>query len=141
MIQKTASVYLHVPFCAGACDYCDFYSVASFASDARLDRTVDRLIEDTASLLDSYSISEVPSIFIGGGTPSFLGAERMGRLLRELGALLPNKVRELSLEANPESVDEKFLETCPSSGATRISLVYKVLMIGPAGPWGGLEKA
>jgi len=117
-----ASLYLHVPFCAGACDYCDFYSIASSSSDLRLDRTVDRLIQDVETELQKTLLVEVPTVFLGGGTPSFLGAERMERLLLGLHAILPNKPKELSIEANPESVDEKFLEACLRGGATRISL-------------------
>ncbi len=118
----TASLYFHVPFCAGACDYCDFYSLISATNDTRLDRYVDRLLDDTADALRRYGVETVPSVFIGGGTPSLLGAARLERLLTGLARLLPNQAAEISLEANPESVDESLLQACLDGGVTRLSL-------------------
>jgi len=118
----TASLYFHVPFCVGACDYCDFYSVISGKNDTQLDRYVDRLLEDADKTLRRYQVAAVPTIFIGGGTPSLLGAVRLRRFLTGLGSMLPDPVAEISLEANPESVDEPLLKACLDGGVTRLSL-------------------
>ncbi|MDR2186217.1 MAG: coproporphyrinogen III oxidase family protein [Treponema sp.] len=141
-----ASLYIHIPFCAGACDYCDFYSTAP--RGRRRDRLTGAFIE--ALLLDAEKtlarfaragngpdrqgrrfpegpvsrtglFLRVPTLYIGGGTPSLLGAAGMTRLLGGLMPMLP-PLREFTVEANPESLDEAFLRTCRDFGVTRISL-------------------
>jgi oxygen-independent coproporphyrinogen-3 oxidase len=122
--MNEASVYIHVPFCAGACDYCDFYSIPVRPSDRRLDQFVDLLLADLERSLREQGIALVPTAYIGGGTPSVLGAERLGRLLEGIAALLPGEdaAREFTLEANPESADEATLRACRDRGVTRLSL-------------------
>jgi oxygen-independent coproporphyrinogen-3 oxidase len=140
-----ASLYIHIPFCAGACDYCDFYSTAP--GEKQRDRLTGAFIEalliDAERTLARFGRSEngpdrrgslfpeeaprterflrVPTLYIGGGTPSLLGAAGMTRLL---GGLMPmlSPPLEFTVEANPESLDEAFLRTCRDFGVTRISL-------------------
>jgi oxygen-independent coproporphyrinogen-3 oxidase len=120
---REASVYIHVPFCAGLCDYCDFYSVPIKLDDPRLDRYVDLLLEDLEETLRDNRIDRVPTAYIGGGTPSVLGAERLDRLLGGVAALLGGEAtREFTLEANPESADPALLRLVRGRGVTRLSL-------------------
>ncbi|MDR0597950.1 MAG: radical SAM family heme chaperone HemW [Treponema sp.] len=133
-MEREASVYIHVPFCASLCDYCDFYSISLSPEDPRLDRYVDLALEDLAESLSGNGIDRVPAVYIGGGTPSALGAERLDRLLRGIGALLPCRdasetrgaaggtKREFTLEANPESADQALLRLSRERGVTRLSL-------------------
>jgi oxygen-independent coproporphyrinogen-3 oxidase len=119
-----AGVYIHVPFCAGVCDYCDFYSIPIMPADRRLDQFADLLLADLETTLKAKGISRVPTVYIGGGTPSALGPARLDRLLEGVGDLLPEEpaVQEFTLEANPESVDEAVLRICRDRGVTRLSL-------------------
>jgi oxygen-independent coproporphyrinogen-3 oxidase len=130
---REASVYIHVPFCAGLCDYCDFYSLSIKADDPRLDRYVDLLLGDLEESLRESRIDRVPTVYIGGGTPSVLGAERLDRLLGGVSALLGGVpvgaaasggegTREFTLEANPESADPALLQLSREKGVTRLSL-------------------
>ncbi|MDR2783106.1 MAG: radical SAM family heme chaperone HemW [Treponema sp.] len=116
------SLYLHIPFCAGVCDYCDFYSIPVERADPRLDRYVDRLLADTRQALSGYAVSSAPTVYIGGGTPSLLGHQRLKRLLSGLAGLMPNAPLEFTIEANPESADKAFFETCAGHGVNRVSL-------------------
>ena len=117
-----ASLYIHVPFCAGACDYCDFYSLSTGAGDSRLERYLDLVLADAESLLGEGAW-DIPAAYIGGGTPSLLGARGISRLLRGLGRLWSGAPpREITVEANPESADYSFLRSCRENGATRLSL-------------------
>jgi oxygen-independent coproporphyrinogen-3 oxidase len=118
---KEAGVYIHVPFCAGLCDYCDFYSVPVTPGDRRLDQFVDLVLADLEASLIAQGISRVPTVYIGGGTPSVLGAARLGRLLEGTAALLPGR-GEFTLEANPESAEEALLRVCGDRGVNRLSL-------------------
>ncbi|MDR2371129.1 MAG: coproporphyrinogen III oxidase family protein [Treponema sp.] len=136
-----ASLYIHVPFCRGICDYCDFYSVPAEPRDRRLDLFVDAVCTDVEDALRSPRnkaprplrlpraegspvVDSVPAVYIGGGTPSVLGAGRMARLLPSLNAALPlsPQAREFTVEANPESADRGFLEACRNAGVNRVSL-------------------
>jgi oxygen-independent coproporphyrinogen-3 oxidase len=117
-----ASLYLHIPFCAGACDYCDFYSVPARPDDPRFDVFIDALLAGVRDHLAGFAVSRVPTLYLGGGTPSVLGAARVTRLLAGLRSLLPAWPGEVTVEANPESADEAFLLACRQGGASRISL-------------------
>jgi oxygen-independent coproporphyrinogen-3 oxidase len=123
----TASLYIHIPFCASLCDYCDFFSVpVDWKNNVNIiDTFIDTVLDDIEKQLVFFGVDHVPTVYIGGGTPSALGAARMERLLAGLWALLkPMKkaVEEFTVEANPESTDEAFLQTCASGGVSRISL-------------------
>ena len=123
----TASLYLHIPFCASRCDYCDFFSIPiNTIPDVNVINTyIDTVLSDIEEQLAFFNVDRVPTVYIGGGTPSVLGAARMERLLAGLGALLkPMKggVEEFTVEANPESADEDFVRVCASGGVSRMSL-------------------
>ena len=121
----TASLYLHVPFCMGACDYCDFYSISVNNHSALMDTFVDAVLDDVGDQLVRFEVDNVPTLYIGGGTPSVLGAVRMERLLAGIQAALKplrEAPAEFTVEANPESADEAFLQVCRDGGVNRISL-------------------
>ena len=83
---------------------------------------VDALLADVADQLELFDVAEVPTVYIGGGTPSVLGAKRMERLLAGLWPLLPGPPGECTVEANPESADDDFIRSCREGGVSRISL-------------------
>jgi len=120
-----ASLYVHVPFCAGKCDYCDFYSVPINNSDGQSELFVNTVLSEAEKLFINYRVDNVPTIFIGGGTPSVLGPALMRRLLKGIfslaGRFSPPPV-EVTVEANPESADEAFLAAIREEGVTRLSL-------------------
>jgi oxygen-independent coproporphyrinogen-3 oxidase len=123
----TASLYLHIPFGASLCDYCDFFSVPLDDKNIVniINTFIDTVLCDIKEQLDIFGVDHVPTVYIGGGTPSALGAARMERLLAGIRAeLKPMKagVEEFTVEANPESADEAFLQACASGGVSRISL-------------------
>jgi len=117
---------MHIPFCASLCDYCDFYSIAvNQQQNGLMDSFVGAVLGDVKDQLAFFGVDHVPTVYMGGGTPSVLGAARMERLLAGLQALLkPVKETpvEFTVEANPESADEDFLRACVKGGVNRISL-------------------
>ena len=122
-----ASLYIHIPFCAGQkCDYCDFYSVPEKPGDGRLELYTESLLTEAEKVFDTYRPEKVPTLYIGGGTPSILGAAGIGRLLKGLVNIIarysPGAPDEITVEANPESADEPFLAAARGGGATRLSL-------------------
>jgi len=126
---STVSVYIHIPFCTSPCDYCDFFSVPVFTGGTpsidRLDLFIGAVLGDLEDQLAFFGVGNVPSVYIGGGTPSVLGGARMERLLsgiKTLLAPLDGKPAEFTVEANPESADEAFMQVCADGGVNRISL-------------------
>ncbi|MCL2609632.1 MAG: coproporphyrinogen III oxidase family protein, partial [Treponema sp.] len=85
---------------------------------------------DVAFQLELFGVRRVPSVYLGGGTPSTLGPDRITRLLDGLSRLLPPpqtgtegpEPREITVEANPETADRDFLAACAAAGVTRVSL-------------------
>ncbi len=108
-------VYIHVPFCAVRCDYCDF---ATFDDRGHLiDAYVDACIVDLRR--HSREVPAATSAFFGGGTPSLLTPDQVARLLAGID-LAPGA--EVTLEANPDSVDAESLVGYRAAGVTRLSL-------------------
>jgi oxygen-independent coproporphyrinogen-3 oxidase len=124
----TASLYIHVPFCSHKCDYCDFYSVPitpDTGAQALMDSYIEAVLGDIEDQIRLFNVDNIPSVYLGGGTPSVLGAKRVTRLLCSIKTILSNidtMPVEFTVEANPESTDESFLRACLEGGVSRISL-------------------
>lgn len=112
------AAYVHIPFCAHHCGYCDFAVVEG--RDDLIDRYLDALRLDLARL---GSPRPVDTIFVGGGTPSHLTEHQLERLFHAIKYWIPWSVgAEISLEANPDSLDAAKIRLLRDVGVTRISL-------------------
>src|SRR4051794_32114216 len=112
------AAYIHVPFCAHKCGYCDFASVAG--EDHLADRYLDALTAEIATLGTSQAVR---TIFVGGGTPTRLEPQQLERLLGELRRWLPlESGGEFTVEANPETVNAEKVRVLAEAGVTRVSL-------------------
>lgn len=112
-------IYIHIPFCNSICSYCDFYSGAT----------------NNQSLKDSYTKAvlfamenqpfgrlKVDTIYLGGGTPTVLGAENLSAIIEKAASCFSLSAdTEITLEANPESTTKPLLASLKSAGYTRIS--------------------
>jgi len=117
--MKELEVYIHVPFCIKKCAYCDFLSMQA-ESDVQEAYLQALLNEITHTNVDNgYQIA---SVFIGGGTPSVLPGEWIGRILEKLKTRFSfSKDAEISIECNPGTVDGKKLALYQQAGINRIS--------------------
>jgi oxygen-independent coproporphyrinogen-3 oxidase len=116
------ALYVHFPWCVRKCPYCDFNSHEARGAIPEADY-VDALIADLELALPQVWGRRVASVFIGGGTPSLMAAESVGRLLAAIRArlnLLPDA--EITLEANPGTVEAARFAAYRDSGINRISL-------------------
>ena len=116
------SVYVHIPWCVRKCPYCDFNSHEAREDIPEADY-VDALISDLETALPFVWGRNVHTVFIGGGTPSLLAAESIERLLSALRArvmLLPDA--EITLEANPGTVEAAKFHGFRAAGVTRLSV-------------------
>jgi len=122
------SLYIHIPFCDsparnGKCDYCDFFSesVKNYNKNF-LKHYIYALVNDIKQQIEFFKIKEIPTVYIGGGTPSVLG-EQIGILFDELKKInLILNQSEFTIEVNPESLNREFISICLQGGVNRISL-------------------
>ncbi len=114
-----SGLYLHIPFCEHKCIYCDFYSVESMD---RADAFVRCLKQEIASYGGSAKSEPFSTIFFGGGTPSLLEPAVIGEIIDLLGATFDvEPSAEITLEANPGTVDPGKLKGFRSAGVNRLS--------------------
>ena len=117
-------LYVHIPFCARRCPYCDF-AIHVGAQESFVAEYVDALRRELTIALQSSANSgrKLTSIFFGGGTPTFLKDEVLASLLRLiLDAHSVDENVEVTIEANPENLDEQKLRVLREAGFNRLSL-------------------
>ncbi|MGL1932104.1 MAG: radical SAM family heme chaperone HemW [Desulfotalea sp.] len=115
-----SSLYIHIPFCLSKCYYCAF---TSFVGREKLYQTYkDALIKELENIANTKTISRIETIFFGGGTPTVLPAQYLTEILgTALNLWGISKDAEISLEANPETVNKDLLEQLHIGGFNRIS--------------------
>ena len=113
------SIYIHIPFCNSKCSYCDFFSVTDHSLMASV---LDKTIEQTAWYIDYFGIKHIPTVYIGGGTPTSLPLPLLEKLLSFIGTLPLEKSAECTMEANPETVSPDLLSLLSGSSINRLSL-------------------
>ena len=111
-------LYIHIPFCRKKCAYCDFYSLCDLQYEddyiSALTNHISLISKDTKSVYDT--------VFIGGGTPSALSPHSLDKLFDSLRVLDISENAEISLEANPATLDDEKLKIISDGGVNRISL-------------------
>jgi Coproporphyrinogen III oxidase and related Fe-S oxidoreductases len=121
MRMNELGIYIHIPFCIKKCDYCDFVSVKP--NDSLIEAYISSLIKEIeiySKLINKFNID---SIFIGGGTPSSIDTEYIGKIFEKLYSsfnIASNP--EITIEVNPGTVENKKLKAYKQYGINRISL-------------------
>lgn len=119
-MTRGIGLYVHIPFCASRCPYCDFATApATTALRGRYLGALGREIADEGKLLGRPRIR---TLFFGGGTPSLLEPAEIGSLGRVLRSAFALRPREVTLEANPATLDRARLDAWLALGLTRLSL-------------------
>ncbi len=121
--EPRLGIYVHIPFCKSKCEYCDFYSIGG-ARDRRM--TDDYLQALADHIRESGRLAPnhlVDTVYFGGGTPSFFGAENLEKILDEIHRSFRLSVEaEITVEANPDSVNVQGLKRMLRAGFNRLSL-------------------
>ncbi len=118
---KRLGIYIHIPFCAGKCAYCDFYSLSGcdkLMPDYH--KALLKHIKEAEPQLEGYIID---SVYFGGGTPSYYGADRIIEIfntLKKYGRVLVDS--EVTMEANPDSVSYQDMVRLHKAGVNRLSI-------------------
>jgi oxygen-independent coproporphyrinogen-3 oxidase len=115
-----SSIYLHIPFCEKKCLYCDFYSIESRSG---LEDFLAALVREIRAYSSYGRAEEFQTLFFGGGTPSLLHPDQLGEILaalHEVFRVTPDA--EITLEANPGTIDRRKLEGYRELGVNRLSI-------------------
>lgn len=126
-IKRKLSIYIHIPFCIKKCNYCDFLSFP--AGERERERYLGALLREIEGEAPKYKDYMVDTVFLGGGTPTVLSGKQIGRVLEELkagfsfvGGSNIGGMAEITMEANPGTIDREKLEQCRQAGVNRISI-------------------
>lgn len=129
-------LYVHIPFCVKKCAYCDFYSLAG--RDDLIDSYVDAVLAEASA----YAGMSFDTLYLGGGTPSMIGAANLKRLADGIGTAFDLSCTvEATIEANPESATAEVLEAALGSGFDRISIGVQSLSDGELQSVGRIHTA
>ncbi len=124
MAPSVTHLYVHVPFCRSRCGYCDFASepIGPHLEARRVERYLEVMGEELTGWVHR-GVGPFATIYVGGGTPTVLPRAPLLELVARLKQLQAGVAcRELTLEANPGTVDAELLQALASSGVTRLSL-------------------
>lgn len=115
-----AGIYYHIPFCKRICAYCDFYKSAELKyTDAALERMHAELEERK----DYLSNEKIETLYFGGGTPSLLSTRQIAGLLAHTRECMDcSRVEEVTLEANPDDLNPRYLAELRQAGVNRLSI-------------------
>lgn len=122
-MSKELGIYIHIPFCKSKCYYCDFVSYTERCNQ------IESYIQEVSKEMEQYALSDynVTTIYIGGGTPSFIDEKYIKQLLEELKTKLANNETkfeniEITIEINPGTITKQKLEQYKRAGINRISI-------------------
>ncbi|XP_064459413.1 radical S-adenosyl methionine domain-containing protein 1, mitochondrial-like isoform X3 [Ornithodoros turicata] len=115
-----SSVYIHWPYCEKRCTYCNFNKYVSNNVDHEV--MTSCLVEELNSVLSETGVSQITTVFFGGGTPNLMKPCNVESLLKHILPLMPDAYPEVSLECNPKFGTEQQLRDFKSSGISRISV-------------------
>ena len=117
MLEQELGIYIHIPFCKSKCYYCDFISYCN--QDENIDRYIDALIKEIRNRKKKIVGRNVTTIYIGGGTPSFIKEQDIEKVLKTLEI---KEHQEITIEVNPGTVNKQKLKTYRKIGINRISI-------------------
>jgi putative oxygen-independent coproporphyrinogen III oxidase len=145
-MAKKLGVYIHIPFCASKCGYCDFYSLSGCEKlMPKFHNAVIEHIKESARQLQEYYTD---TVYFGGGTPSFYGARRICEIFNALKCYgLVYKTAEVTMEANPDSITKHDMRVLLENGVNRLSIGAQsanddiLKLIGRRHSWKQVETA
>lgn len=120
-MNNEIGIYIHIPFCISKCFYCDFTSYAN--RENMIEKYIYALCNEILAKAEILSEYKVTTIYIGGGTPSYIDSKYIKQIFDTL-MLVINKedVKEITIEVNPNSVDEEKIRSYKEIGINRISI-------------------
>ena len=120
-MEKKLGIYIHIPFCASKCGYCDFYSLAG--CDKFMPKFHSALTEHIREASEQMQDYFIDTVYFGGGTPSYYGARRICEIFNELKcSAMVYKTAEVTMECNPDSIKRRDMGVLLEAGVNRLSI-------------------
>ncbi|MEE0345849.1 MAG: radical SAM protein, partial [Adlercreutzia sp.] len=117
------ALYLHIPFCVRRCGYCDFTTSAVERDSPAIDEYVESLVMDIRRASREGKLGAIETVYLGGGTPSYIGMRRLSMLLYALSMSMHLEPEvECTMEANPESLTAPMVRDIWALGVNRLSI-------------------
>ncbi len=118
------ALYIHLPFCVKRCNYCDFATRAVPADSPEIDEYIENLVLQIRRKSKAEELGSIQTIYIGGGTPSYVGLKRLSSLLYgiSMSVITTHDDMEWTMEANPESLTERMVKDIWAMGVNRLSI-------------------
>ncbi|MDL1913197.1 MAG: radical SAM family heme chaperone HemW [Bergeyella sp.] len=114
-------IYIHIPFCKQKCTYCNFHFSTSLVQKAEMLGAITREIDLRKNELDHNK--NILSIYFGGGTPSVLSANELGRIIEKINKHFSlEENAEITLEINPENINSRYIQDITDIGVNRLSI-------------------
>ncbi len=118
MSEKTAGLYIHIPFCKQACVYCNFHFSTSLKHK---DDMVSAILKELEMRRDYLQGTPVETIYFGGGTPSLLSADEINRLVDAAARRYSlENLKEVTLEANPDDLEKSYIHSLVKTPVNRL---------------------
>ncbi len=118
-MDNISSLYIHIPFCISKCAYCDFFSRAEGCVP---DQYIDALCNEISFRIQKNQVSQIETIYVGGGTPSLLSDNQINKLFSHIKSITKlSSSAEITVEVNPDDVTQNLLMTFSECGVNRIS--------------------
>lgn len=120
-MKQELGIYIHIPFCIQKCYYCDFTSYTK--QESMQEHYIEKILQELEQNRTKIEEREVTSIYLGGGTPSILKPKEIQKLLEGLKKVISwQRIKEVTIEVNPGTVDFNKLEIYQKNGVNRISI-------------------
>ena len=122
--MKELGLYIHIPFCKKKCDYCDFISYSGKESCIKeyVEAIKNEIKFELNNILKSNSDYKVTTIYIGGGTPSYIESDYIVDIMNTIKEFISLENIEITIEVNPGTVTIKKLEDYKNAGINRLSI-------------------
>ncbi|MBR6689097.1 MAG: radical SAM family heme chaperone HemW [Clostridia bacterium] len=118
--MKDLGIYIHIPFCKSKCFYCDFYSKPE-CTNSNIEEYIDTICMELLANSELLQERNITTVYFGGGTPSLIDAKYIAKIL-DIIRLFNNSIEEITIEANPESLNKEKLTAYLEAGVNRLSL-------------------
>ncbi|NBI05667.1 radical SAM family heme chaperone HemW [Senegalia massiliensis] len=118
--MKDAALYIHIPFCIKKCDYCDFTSFCY--NEKKVEEYISLLLKEIDMYSDIVTEYKFKTLFFGGGTPSLVNEKFIGDILEKLNDKFKLDLEEITIEANPKTLNKNKLLYYKKMGINRISV-------------------